>query len=134
MIKPPQDEVDRAALGMDRAIHRLIALLGSQDRATINRAALALDALGARAIVGPLGSALPRAKQSIHRLAILGMLRSYVEVEQGQVAAALARIVQRERDPQVMMVIRQITAQMAFGEITGATRPGVGAANASSLS
>src|SRR4051812_30360790 len=59
----PRDEVDRTLAGLDRAAHRLIALLASEDDAVGQKA---LDALVRRlhppAAVSYLGAALGRSR------------------------------------------------------------------------
>ena len=94
-----QEEVGKAVKAVRRGINRLIALLGDDDRVVLEGAAFALNDLGAAAVVGPLGVALPRAKSPEHRLAILGMLITYAGERNAEVAGALAKAVLRERDP-----------------------------------
>jgi hypothetical protein len=98
--------VDRAALAVRRSIGRLVQLLGDDDLAVVYDAALALEALGARAVVGPLAAALPRATNLRHRAAIVGALFTFRKAEQAVVLRALTAAMKRERDPELAMRIR----------------------------
>jgi len=99
--KPVGDEVERAAEAVQRGIDRLVALLGDDDRAVIDRAAVALGGLGAAAIVGPLAAALTRASSPRHRAAIMGALLAIGTMERAAVTRALTDAVGREPDPHV---------------------------------
>jgi len=101
--KLAKDEVELAAAAVRRGIGRLVALLGSEDRAVIDRATLALGGFGAPAVVGPLAEALPRASSPRHRLAILGALLAIGTMERAAVTRALTDAVSRERDPHVRL-------------------------------
>jgi hypothetical protein len=57
-------EVGRAALAVRRATGWLVSLLGDDDPVVVYAAALALEALGVRAVVGSLTAALPRGSSS----------------------------------------------------------------------
>jgi HEAT repeat protein len=95
----PAQVVDRAAVAVRRAIDRLVRLLGDDDLAVVHGAALALDELGARAVVGPLAAALPRARAPRHRAAIIGVLIKYRKEEQAAVLRALTAAFKRNASP-----------------------------------
>jgi len=99
--KLAKDEVELAAAAVRRGIGRLVALLGDEDRAVIDRAAVALGEFGAAAVVGPLADALPRSPSPRHRLAIMGVLIAFGRAERAAVTRALTEAVRRERDPHV---------------------------------
>ena len=94
------DEVDRAVAAARRAVGRLAGLLGDEDPDVLRKAAAALAEIGPFAI-GPLSSALRRAKEPRHRLAIMGMLMSFARQARGPVSAALSAALAREKDPRV---------------------------------
>ena len=99
--KLAKDEVELAAAAVRRGIGRLVALLGSEDRAVIDRAAVALGEFGAAAVVGPLVAVLPRAQSPRHRLAIMGALLAIGTMERAAVTRALSDAARRETDPYV---------------------------------
>jgi hypothetical protein len=94
------DEVDRAVAAARRAVGRLGRLLGDEDEGMMRKAAVALEEIGPFAI-GPISSALRRAKEPRHRLIIMGMLMSFAKQARGPVSAALSAAVAREKDPHV---------------------------------
>src|SRR4051812_45939584 len=67
-------KVARAVASVRRAVGRLVALLGHEAPAVLDGAGLALAALGAPAVVGPLAAALPRAASPRHRALIVAAL------------------------------------------------------------
>ena len=124
MPRSKQDDVKKAEPTIRRGINRLIALLGDCNRSVLAEASLALDNLGTAAVVGPLAAALARAKSPGHRLAIVGMLVPYAVERNAEVAGALARAVQRERDPQVSATIRAALSHViASGLVSQMQRP-----------
>src|SRR4051794_38005110 len=74
--QPPLDQVDRAIVAVERAVGRLVAMLGDDDPAVLERAALALEQIGPFA-VGPLASGLKTAASSRHRVVIIGALLTF---------------------------------------------------------
>jgi hypothetical protein len=100
-----QPEVDRAVLAVRRAIGRLVRLLGDDDLAVVLDAAVGLEALGAKAVVGPLAAALPRAAGLRHRAAIIGVLIPLAAEEYSQVAEALVGALERENEPVLLVRI-----------------------------
>jgi hypothetical protein len=124
--REPAQVVDRAALAVRRAIGRLVQLLGDDDLAVVYGAALALDELGARAVVGPLAAALPRARAPRHRAAIIGALFTYRKAERAAVLRALTGAMKRERVPELAMSIRAALTATIRPDLTPA-RPTSGA-------
>ena len=98
--KPQLDQVDRAIVAVERAIGRLVALLGDDDPAVMERAALTLAEIGPFA-VGPLAAALPRAASSRHRAIIIGALLTFGRQAKVPVMDALIGELKRESDPHV---------------------------------
>ena len=125
-----KDEVDRATEAVGRGIGRLVALLGSEDRAVIEKAALALDGLGAAAAVGPLADALPRARSPRHRMVIIAALHSCGAADRAAVSRALTEAIQRERDPRVQAVARAALTRMIMSDIAATAAGGPGASPA----
>jgi hypothetical protein len=71
------DRADRALAAVRRGVGELVELLGDEDQAVIEKAALALGEVGPYC-VGPLAAALPRARSPRHRAAIIGALMTFV--------------------------------------------------------
>jgi len=101
--KLAKDEVELATAAVRRGIGRLVALLGDDDRAVIDKAAVTLGEFGAAAVVEPLAAALQRAPSPRHRLAIMGALLAIGTQERAAVTQALTDAVSRERDPHVRL-------------------------------
>jgi HEAT repeat protein len=104
--KQPVDEVERARNALRRAMNRLVALLGDEDRDVVERATTELLALGIRA-VDPLVHALPRAKQPWHRIRIIGLLHHLGAQAPQKVGAALIRIVRKDEVPVIREAARR---------------------------
>jgi hypothetical protein len=117
----PATEVDRATEAVRRAIGRLVQLLDAEDDVVL-AAAGALDALGARAIVGPLAAALPRASAKRHRAIIVKMLHSYGREEGPAVLVALLAAKKRERDLDVAAVVQGALMDLMLSD-SGPLRP-----------
>src|SRR3954467_3726912 len=98
--QPQLDQVDRAIVAVERAVGRLVALLGDDDPAVMERAALTLAEIGPFA-VGPLAAALPRAASSRHRVVIIGALLTFGRQAKVPVMDALIGTLKREPDPHV---------------------------------
>jgi HEAT repeat protein len=123
----PADEVDRAVVATRRGTGRLVALLGSGDGGVIMRAARALLEVGPFAFPS-LDSALPRAAELHHRLAIVGMLETIGLVEGAPVTGALLTAYRRRDDPIVRSRAAEALARVAGARvyrqvIAGADRP-----------
>jgi len=95
-----QDEVDRAVDGINRSIGRLVAFLGDEDDAVVEKALRALAEVGPFA-VGPLAAALPRAPAPRHRAAILGALLTFGPQAEVAVSGAFTRAMKRDPDERI---------------------------------
>jgi HEAT repeat protein len=102
----PATKAERAAAAVRRAIGRLVKLLDEEDEGDVYAAAIALEALGGRAVVGPLAAALSRSSSPRHRMLIVGALAAFGREEKASVIAALFAAKKRERDIQVAAVIQ----------------------------
>ncbi len=105
------DEVDIAAEATPLEIDRLVQLLASEEDDVVSAAMKALDALGARAIVGPLTAALPRADAD-HRGFIVSLLGLYCQEEKVRALQALHSARESERDPGVAELIADALVEM----------------------
>src|SRR3954449_247645 len=103
--QPQLDQVDRAIVAVERAVGRLVSLLGDDDPAVLERAALALAEIGPFA-VGPLAAALPKAASSRHRAIIIGALLTFGRQAKVPVMNALIGTLKREPDPHVKAAAR----------------------------
>jgi hypothetical protein len=97
--RPPRDEVDMAVDALRRSIGRMITLLGHEDLDIAQRAYRPLVELGASTVVGPLSSALPRARSPRHRGFIVMLLLEFAAVEKARVLRALTLALHREQEP-----------------------------------
>ena len=86
--KPVDRQVGLAVAAVRRAVGRLVQLLDGED-AVVEEAARALLALGAPAVVGPLGEGLLRARSLRHRTLIFLILVGLGEQERVAVYRAI---------------------------------------------
>jgi hypothetical protein len=112
-----QPEGERAVMAFRRSIGRLVRLLGDDDLAVVHGAALALEALGGRAVVGPLAAALPGAPTPSHRAAIVGALYAFHRQEGPAVLRALIGAIRRETDPVLAIKIRAALAAVLAADL-----------------
>jgi hypothetical protein len=99
-------EVGRAVLAVRRGIGRLAELLADDDLAAVRGAALALEALGGKAVVGALAPALPGAATPRLRAAIAGALFAFHREERAAVVGALIEAIEWETDPVLAINLR----------------------------
>jgi HEAT repeat protein len=111
-----QNPADRAVASIRAAIGRLALLLGDEDPATVDAAALALGAIGPFA-VGPLAAALPRGPSPQHRAAILGALMTFAEQEKAAVVRALKGALERDPDPHVRAAAEAALTRLILGDL-----------------
>ena len=93
-----------------------MALLGAEDRPTVEKAALALAEIGPFA-VGPLAAALPRGRSARHRLAIIGMLVCFGPRAGAPATRALTGILKREKDPHVLTAAQAAFVKLVMDDI-----------------
>ena len=100
--RPPEDAADLAAAALDRAIGRLIALLGCEDPALGRKAMLALMRLGPEAAIAHLGAALGRQrKDPLLRRRIASAVAAFGQLARGPAASVLIDLLRVEEDPDV---------------------------------
>jgi HEAT repeat protein len=114
--KRTQDPADRAVAGVRAAIVRLALLLGDEDPATVEAAAMTLGAIGPFA-VGPLAAALPRGPSPRHRAAIVAALLSFGAQEEAAVARALRGALERDPDPHVRAAAGACLTRLLLGDL-----------------
>jgi hypothetical protein len=114
-VAEEKGEVDRAAVGVRRAIGRLIALLGSDDQGEVAGAAVTLISIGAFA-AGPLAAALPRARSVAHRAGIMTCLMELSPVARAGAMRAMSLAMRREPDDHL-----RASACRCFGELVAAS-------------
>jgi len=114
MTKP--DRVDRAVASVSAAVGRLIRLLCDEDRATFDKAAEALMAVGPFA-VGPLSTALARAESSRDRRVIIGALMTFGPQAKIPVMRALNAALKRGRDPDVREAAQAALASLIMSDM-----------------
>ena len=98
--KQTRNPADRAVASIRTAVGRLALLLGDEDPATFETAAMALGAIGPFA-VGPLAAALPKGPSPRHRAAIVAALLTFGAQEKAAVTRALKGAMERDPDPHV---------------------------------
>jgi hypothetical protein len=108
--KQTLNQTDQADASLGVSVDELVWLLGDEDMAVVDEAALALAEVGP-SCVGPLAAALPRARSPRHRAAIVGALMTFAPRALVPVGRALERAAMRDRDPYV-----PARAQAALGD------------------
>jgi hypothetical protein len=114
--KQTRNPADRAIASIRGAVGRLALLLGDEDPATAEAAAMALGAIGPFA-VGPLAAALPRGPSPRHRAAIVAALLTFGTQEKAAVAWALRGALERDPDPHVRVAARVCLARLILDEL-----------------
>ena len=114
--KRTQNPADRAVASIRAAVGRLALLLGDEDPATFETAAMALGAIGPFA-VGLLAAALPRGSSPRHRAAIVAALLTFGAQEKAAVARALRGALERDPDPHVRAAARACLTRLLLGDL-----------------
>jgi HEAT repeat protein len=114
--KQTRNPADRAVANIRAAIGRLALLLGDEDPATVEAAAMALGAIGPFA-VGPLAAALPRGPSPRHRAAIVAALLTFGAQEKAAVARALRGALERDPDPHVRAAAEACLTRLILGDL-----------------
>ena len=114
--KERANPADRAVAGIGTAVGRLALLLGDEDPATCETAAMALGAIGPFA-VGPLAAALPRGPSPRHRAAIVAALLAFGAQEKATVARALRGALERDPDPHVRGAAEACLTRLLLGDL-----------------
>jgi hypothetical protein len=115
-VKERANPADRAVARIRTAVGRLALLLGDEDPATVEAAAMALGAIGPFA-VGPLAAALPKGPSPRHRAAILAALLSFGAQEKAAVARALRGALERDPDPHVRVAAEACLTRLLLGDL-----------------
>jgi HEAT repeat protein len=115
-VKERANPADRAVDRIRTALGRLALLLGDEDPATVEAAAMALGAIGPFA-VGPLAAALPKGPSPRHRAAIVAALMTFGEQEKVAVARALKGALDRDPDPHVRAAAEECLTRLILGEL-----------------
>jgi HEAT repeat protein len=111
-----RNPADRAVASIRAAVGRLALLLGDEDPATFETAAMALGAIGAFA-VGPLAAALPKGRSPRHRTAIVAALLTFGAQEKAAVTRALRGAVEREPDLHVRATAQACLTRLLLGDL-----------------
>jgi hypothetical protein len=114
---PGPDPVERDVRTVRSAIGRLIRHLGDEDPTIVAKAVQALEEIGPF-VVGPLIDALPRARSSRLRLAILGGLVSFGQHAKHPVLGALYQLLRREKDPRARAGVERAVMNVIVGRTT----------------
>ena len=114
--KQTRNPAERAVAGIRAAVGRLGLLLGDEDPATAEAAAMALGAIGPFA-VGPLAAALPKGPSPRHRAAIIAALLTFGAQEKAAVARALRGALERDPDPHVRAAARACLARLILDDL-----------------
>jgi hypothetical protein len=114
--KERANPADRAVARIRTAVGRLALLLGDEDPATGEAAAMALGAIGPFA-VGPLAAALPKGPSPRHRAAIVAALLTFGAQEKAAVARALEGALERDPDPHVRAAAEACLTRLLLGEL-----------------
>jgi hypothetical protein len=120
--KQTRNPAERAVASIRAAVGRLALLLGDEDPATCETAAMALGAIGPFA-VGPLAAALPRGPSPRHRAAIIAALLTFGAQEKAAVARALRGALERDPDPHVRAAAEAFLTRLLLGDLV--SRPSV---------
>ena len=115
-VKERANPADRAVARIRAAIGQLALLLGDEDPATGEAAAMALGAIGPFA-VGPLAAALPKGPSPRHRAAIVAALLTFGEQEKAAVARALRGALVHDPDPHVRAAARACLTRLLLGDL-----------------
>jgi HEAT repeat protein len=97
-------------------VGQLALLLGDEDPATFETAAMALGAIGAFS-VGPLAAALPKGPSPRHRTAIVAALLTFGAQEKVAVTRALKEAVMRDPDPDVRAAAEAALARLILSDL-----------------
>ena len=114
--KQTRNPAERAVASIRAAVGRLALLLGDEDPATVEAAAMALGAIGPFA-VGPLAAALPRGPSPRHRAAIVAALLSFGAQEEAAVARALRGALERDPDPHVRAAAEACLTRLILSDL-----------------
>jgi hypothetical protein len=114
--KQTRNPADQAVASIRAAVGRLALLLGDDDPATFEAAAVALGAIGPFA-VGPLAAALPKGPSPRHRAAIIAALVSFAAEEKAAVIRALRGAVERDPDRHVRAVAEACLTRLILGDL-----------------
>ena len=114
--KQTRNPADRAVARIRTALGRLALLLGDEDPATAEAAAMALGAIGPFA-VGPLAAALPRGPSPRHRAAIVAALLTFGAQEKAAVAWALRGALEHDPDPHVRAAAEACLTYLLLGDL-----------------
>jgi hypothetical protein len=114
--KQTRHPADRAVASIRAAVGRLALLLGDEDPASVEAAAMALGAIGPFA-VGPLAAALPKGPSPRHRAAIVAALLTFGAQEKAAVARALRGALERDPDPHVRAAARACLTRLLLGDL-----------------
>ena len=114
--KERANPADQAVARIRTALGRLALLLGDEDPATSETAAMALGAIGPFA-VGPLAAALPRGPSPRHRAAIVAALLTFGAQEKAAVARALRGALERDPDPHVRGAAEACLTRLLLGDL-----------------
>ena len=114
--KRTQNPADRALISVRAAVVQPALLLGDEDPATFEAAAMALGAIGPFA-VGPLAAALPKGPSPRHRAAIVAALLTFGAQEKAAVARALRGALEHDPDPHVRAAARACLARLIMGDL-----------------
>ena len=114
--KQTRNPADRAVASIRAAVGKLALLLGDEDPATFETAAMALGAIGPFA-VGPLAAALPRGPSPRHRAAIVAALLTFGAHEKAAVARALRGALERDPDPHVRAAAEACLTRLILGDL-----------------
>ena len=114
--KQTRNPADRAVASIRAAVGKLALLLGDEDPATFETAAMALGAIGPFA-VGPLAAALPKGPSPRHRAAIVAALMSFGAQEKAAVARALRGALVNDPDPNVRVAAQAALTRLILGDL-----------------
>jgi HEAT repeat protein len=114
--KQTRNPADRAVASIRAAVGKLALLLGDEDPATFETAAMALGAIGPFA-VGPLAAALPKGPSPRHRAAIVAALLTFGAQEKAAVTRALRGALERDPDPNVRVAAQAALTRLILGDL-----------------
>lgn len=103
--KTPPDNVELASRAIERAIVKLVKLVGDENPGVVSRALTALDILGPAAIVGPLAGGLNKAS-SRHRKFLITALVQYDKEPCSRTLSAVCNVALNEGDRQVVALAK----------------------------
>jgi HEAT repeat protein len=115
-VKERANPADRALISVRAAVIKLALLLGDDDPATAEAAAMALGAIG-RFAVGPLAAALPKGPSPRHRAAIVAALLTFGAQEKAAVVRALRGALERDPDPHVRAAAQECLTRLILGDL-----------------